>query len=126
MQLSPLSYGEIRNSNVLPFSKNTLILYSIQYINISERKIQDALLISIPELAYYRDDIPANGYKSSINKLMENYEPIDFNQFDEGKAKEIFEKYDEPNDFPNNLYTECEEYSKKLSIILKKAIDKKS
>lgn len=124
IQLSPLSYGEIRNSNVLPFSKNTLILYAIQYINISEKNIQEALLYSIPELAYYKDDIPENGYKSNTSKLIENYELTDSHNFDEDKAKEILEKVNEPNDFPNDLYNECEEYSKKLYTVLKEAIDK--
>lgn len=124
MQVNPLSYGEIRNSDILPFSKNTLILYAIKFINILETNIQKALLQSIPELAYYRDDIPENGYKSNTNKLMENNELIYSNHSRKDKVNEIFEELTEPNDFPNDLYTECEEYSKKLYAVLKKEIER--
>lgn len=124
MQENPLSYGEIRSSSILPFSKNTLILYTINFINVLEKNMQKSLLQGIPELAYYRDDIPKNGYQSNASKLIENNELINPNQSDKDKLKNILEHYIEPNDFPDDLYNECEEYSKKLYIVLKKEMNK--
>ena len=66
MELNPLPIEEIRNSNVLPFSKNKLIECAPIYIKRLEKHMQESLLVAIPELAFYKEDIPENGYKSNM------------------------------------------------------------
>lgn len=125
LESTPLGIKEIRHSNVLPFSKNELIFDSVLYIKLLEKNIQQALLITIPELAFYRNDIPLSGYKSEINEFIENN--IDLNELNEEKKSEILKNainsnQSLDNEFPNDLFNECQKEYEGLSNLLKEQL----
>ncbi len=121
----PLGIKEIRHSNVLPFNKNELIYDSTLYIKLFEKNTQQALLATIPELAFYRNDIPFCGYKSEINEFIESN--IDLNEINEEKKLEILKKAINSNqlldnEFPNDLFNECQKEYEGLSNLLKEQL----
>lgn len=121
LEVNPLSIEEIRNSNVLPFSKSKLLSYAPMYIKFLEKNIQEAALEAIPLLAFYKDNIPDNGYKSNIHNLVENGYKPDMNNLEES-FNEIEKILSTTNNFPRDLHNECVEESMEIYETLKKAI----
>lgn len=131
LESHPLGIKEIRHLNVLPFNKNELIVDSLLYIkllneNIEQKDFIEALLISIPQLAFYRSDIPLNGYKSKMDKLIEHTSEMKEEEILEMLSNELSDKHflndlsDE--DFPNDLFIECQKECEALTNLLKKRL----
>ena len=128
LQLNPLPIEVIRNSNILPFNKTLLMINSILYIKVLNKDMQEILLISIPELAFYKDDIPANGYQTELSKSLGNNLKTEINKKECNKEQigNLLENtiinLNKSNNFPYELYSECEKESEKIYKALKKAI----
>lgn len=136
LQLNPLPVEVIRNSNTLPFNKTLLMVNAILYINVLNKDIQEVLLVSIPELSFYKDDVPDNGYQTELSKSLENDEfsnlennlknEMNKKEFNKEKIGELLEttiiNLNKNNDFPYELYSECEKESDKIYKALKNAI----
>lgn len=139
LEANPLGLMEIRHSSVLPFNKNELIFNSILYIKLLEKNIQQALLITIPQLAFYRNDIPWSGY-NEINEFVENNRDLNKenleifknainsnqsldNEFLNECMKEVEKSVNVFNEFPNDLYNDCDKESKKLYNLLKERLN---
>lgn len=124
LESHPLGIKEIRHSNVLPFNKNELIFDTALYIKLFEKNTQQSLLITIPELAFYRNDIPFSGYKSEINDFIESN--IDLNEINEERKLEILKKAinsnPSDNEFPNDLFIECQKECERLANLLKEQL----
>lgn len=134
IELHPLNFREIRHLNDLPFDKEKLILESMLYIKYLDKEIQTLLLVFIPELAFYRSDVPQKGYNyfTFIKKIEDKIkaENIDMDKIRNGSEEEIqkmnslLTKKDLDSDFPNELFVECENESKKINILLCKILEK--
>jgi len=113
LELNPLGIGEIRHTSKLPFEKEIFIKDSIINIRKLEQEFQTLLLNSIPLLAYFRDDIPENGYISNVSKLLND----DKNTTVESLANKLNE-----DDFPVDIYNKCNEESEKILKLLQTSI----
>ena len=93
--------------------------------DIEQKDFIEALLVSIPELAFYRNDIPLSGYKSKTDEFIESN--IDFNDMNEEKKLEIVKNAINSNqlldnEFPNDLFNECQKEYERLANLLKKQL----
>lgn len=103
LQVNPLGIKEIRHSNTLPFNKDKLIAQSKIYMSlklgneIEQEDYKKVLLTVIPQLAFYRNDIPLSGYKLD-SEFSDNIN----------------------NEFSYALFMDCEEEYERLFNLLKK------
>ncbi|RXJ98701.1 hypothetical protein CRV02_13200 [Arcobacter sp. CECT 8989] len=111
LELNPLEIEEIRHSSKLPFKKENFILDSLIYIRVLEKEFQILILNSIPLLAYFRDDVPENGYISNISKIIKD------NNNKNSTIEDLLNKPDEDN-FPIDIYNKCNEESKRILKLL--------
>lgn len=63
-----LPFEEIRHESLLPFSKKEILYAAINQIKNRNEAEQNLLLAAIPQLSFYRDDIPISGCCSKIKK----------------------------------------------------------
>lgn len=120
---NPKKDNEIRHTKSLPINKNELLEQSLRYISKLNEDFKEAVLITVPRLAFYRDDVPENGYihiYEELNNLgiseiagkIENMSEEERSKIDfsSGEMKEIWEVIDKNGilDFPHDLLSECE------------------
>lgn len=123
LELNPLGIEEIRHFSKLPFDKEKLIKDSIINIRKLEQDFQTLLLNSIPLLAYFRDDVPENGYISNMSKLVNSNENISVTSDNPSETVEnLANKLNEENDFPIDIYNKCNEESEYILKLLQKSI----
>ncbi|RXJ78071.1 hypothetical protein CRV03_03620 [Arcobacter sp. F155] len=111
LELNPLEIEEIRHSSKLPFKKENFIIDSLIYIRVVEKEFQTLILNSIPLLAYFRDDVPEDGYISNISKIIKD------NNNRNSTIEDLLNKPDEDN-FPIDIYNKCNEESKRILKLL--------
>lgn len=111
LELNPLEIEEIRHSSKLPFKKENFIIDSLIYIRVVEKEVQTLILNSIPLLAYFRDDVPEDGYISNISKIIKD------NNNRNSTIEDLLNKPDEDN-FPIDIYNKCNEESKRILKLL--------
>ena len=100
-----------------------------------EDDVQKVLLEFIPLLAFFRHDIPENGYLSVYDKVLkdENFikkldgisKELSKDVLDEKKASnEILNELSKDIHFPNDLLIECQNDSQEILKLLEKTIQK--
>ena len=109
---NPLSYEEIRDASKLPFKKEEFLKKSLDYISYADENTQHSLLSLLPELAYFRDDLPDNRYNFNIKNDIDEEVLSLSNKGSKIKRKKknldiFFNKLRENNGFTNDLYTKC-------------------
>jgi len=109
---NPLSYEEIRDASKLPFKKEEFLKKSLDYISYADENTQHSLLSLLPELAYFRDDLPDNRYNFNIKNDVDEEVLSLSNKGSQIKRKKknldiFFNKLRENNGFTNDLYTKC-------------------
>lgn len=127
--LNPISIEEIRHASKLPIEKEVFLKKSLLYIEYLETDVQEILLEYLPLLAYYRDNIPENGYLSFYDKVLSDdtiLEKLEDYQKKVSEQKEqnteLFEEISSEIYFPNDLLAECQNDSRKILQLLKNRI----
>lgn len=97
---STICNEELRSVDSLQFDKNTLIAKTFLYIKYLEKDKQKILLYTIPQLAFYIDNIPKEGYISNSSKGITEKDDI----------------------FPYSRYYICKKNHRNLSDLLERLI----
>ena len=143
----PISTEEIRHTSKLPIEKIIFVKRSILYIEYLEDDIQKLLLKFVPLLAYYREDVPEDGYLSLFDKILQDNNSIErFDNFSQksldilthdlensedknnkedvlsDEGQKILDELSNEIYFPNDLLIECQNDSKEILKLLKSRI----
>jgi len=143
----PINTEEIRHTSKLPIEKIIFVKRSILYIEYLEDDIQKLLLKFVPLLAYYREDVPEDGYLSLFNKMLKNDNSIErFDNLSENslnilthdlensehrnnkedvlsnEGQKILDELSNEIYFPNDLLIKCKNDSKEILKLLKSRI----
>lgn len=92
---STICHEELRHINVLPFDKNKLILDTLIYIKYLEKETQQSLLFTIPDLAFYIENIAREGFISKLSRgIEEKDEEFPYISYENAKneSNQIFNK----------------------------------
>lgn len=95
---------ELRSTTNLPFDKNRLIVDTLIYIKYLSTEEQKSLFYTIPQLAFYKDNIAEEGLISNASKGLSKTD----------------------DDFPYELYEKCKNESNKIFNQIKDLIGDKN